>query len=320
MNTSVGYIRPPLGLEDGIPVFSADLYWGKAPAKVLEQALKMIDSSGWKAFDAEYKGRFDFTYDETRADWRFPIEIDKDSVVLDVGAGMGRSTIPLARVAGRVVAFDASSLRMRYLKRRLAKENITNVELCVADIFDLPFADGTFDVISMNGILEWVGKTDRFTNAVDAQNACLAICHRLLRKGGVLYVGIENRFALAYVKAADHGGLHLTSYMPRWMARPYVRFRQGQDYRTYTHTKSGYERLFERAGFQDIRFYLPFPGYNMPRIVWPYEDLNIFSYVIRVMMPANSPLRKLFQLLARFPLFLRTYRHFFYSYNIIAYK
>ncbi len=316
----IPYTRTPLGNTDSVPVFSPDFYWGKAPAPVLEEAIKVIDDKGWNAFDEKYRGKFDFTNDETRADWRFPISIDKNSVVLDIGAGMGRSTVPLARVAGTVVAFDQSTLRMRYLARRLKKEGLENVQIFVGDIFSLPIADGTFDVIAMNGILEWVGLSKKFTSADEAQKECLRICARLLKKDGTLYVGIENRIAAAYLKAADHGGLMYTSFMPRFIARKYTELRQGRDYRTYTYSKEGYDKLFRSSGYTDINFLMSYPGYNLPRIVWPYDNLNMFRYVLQSLMPANTFARRIFKWLAGWTPVLVVYRRFFYSFNIIAKK
>ena len=188
----------------------------------------------------------------------------------------------------------------------------------VGDIFSLPIAEGTFDVIAMNGILEWVGLSQQFPDAASAQCACLNICRKLLKKNGTLYVGIENRIAAAYIKTADHGGLMYTSFMPRFLSRPYTRLRQGHDYRTFTYTKEGYEKLFHECGYSDVTVYLPYPGYNLPRIVWPYDNLHMFRHVIRTLMPANSLIRRVFKWSVGWTPILMLYRRFFYSFNIIA--
>ena len=197
--------------KEGIPLFAEDCYWGKSPKEELEKALMVLEEKGWEEFKALYQSKFDFTFEEGRADWRFPIPISKDSVVLDIGAGMGRSSIPLARVAGKVISVDHSYLRMKFLKKRAEKENLKNIEVYVGDIFDLPFKKESFDLIVMNGLLEWVGVTDRYSHPKDAQIASLKVCKSLLKKGGHLYIGIENRFAASYLKGTDHSGLRFTS-------------------------------------------------------------------------------------------------------------
>ena len=316
------YISEPIEVREGIPLFCKDRYWGKSPESVLKEGLEVIDQQGWSAFDQKFCKLLDFTNDESRADWRFNIPVTKDFIVLDTGAGMGRITIPLARIVKRVVAFDYSLARMKFLEKRLAKENLNNVELCVADIFKLPFPDNSFDLIVMNGVLEWVSKTDLFKNPRQAQIASLEICKKLLKPGGYLYIGIENRWALSYLRGFDHSGLRYTSYMPRWLATIYCQLRGRGKYDTLTYSKGGYIKLIQQADFKssNIEFHLPYPGYNVPRITVPHNELNILKYLIINMMPAKGFKKKIVKVLARFNIFLKLYRLLFFSFNIIIKK
>jgi len=306
--------------KEGIPLFAEDCYWGKSPKEELEKALMVLEEKGWEEFKALYQSKFDFTFEEGRADWRFPIPISKDSVVLDIGAGMGRSSIPLARVAGKVVSVDHSYLRMKFLKKRAEKENLKNIEVYVGDIFDLPFKKESFDLIVMNGLLEWVGVTDRYSHPKDAQIASLKVCKSLLKKGGHLYIGIENRFAASYLKGTDHSGLRFTSYMPRFIANWYTLFRKGKRYDTYTYNVGGYQKLLHEAGFGDADFRLVYPGYNNPRITIPYNNLNMLAYVIHGLMPENTWRRKIVKSFIVIRPLLWLYRKLFFSFNIIVKK
>jgi len=306
--------------KEGIPLFTEDRYWGKSPKEELEKALEVLEEKGWGEFNARYQGKFDFTFDENRADWRFNTTVSKDSIILDLGAGMGRSSIPLARVAGKVVSVDHSFLRMKFLKKRAEKEGLKNIEVYVGDVFDLPFKKESFDLIVMNGLLEWVGVTDKYSHPREAQVASLKICRDLLKKGGSLYIGIENRFALSYLKAIDHSGLRFTSYMPRFMASWYTLLRKGERYKTYTYNVGGYEKLLSEAGFDEADFYLVYPGYNCPRITIPYNNLNVLAYVIRGLMPKNTWRRRMVKRLAGIWPLLWLYRKLFFSFNIIVKK
>lgn len=307
-------------MKDGIPIYSPDRYWGKVPAAELSAAIELIDNNGWDEFGRHYKNKFDFTFDEDSADWRFNAPLDNKSVVLDIGAGMGRSAIPLARVARKVVAFDQSVLRMRFLKRLAEKNGLRNMEMFVGDIFDLPLRPSSFDLIAMNGILEWVGKADKFSNPRAAQIACLRICRDLLKPGGCLYVGIENRFAFSYLRGLDHSGLRYTSYLPRKFANFYTKMRVGKKYDTYTYTKKGYEKLFREAGFESMNFYLVYPGYNKPKISIPYNNLSILRFVVQSLMPSTGWRRRLVRIIANFYPFLSVYRKLFFSFNIMIKK
>lgn len=316
MENSVNYIR----IVDGIPFFSEDRYWGKAPQKELEKALLILEHEGWNEFVRHFPDRFDYTFEENRADWRFPIPLSKQSVILDIGAGMGRNSIPLARVSKKVVSVDQSFLRMKFLKKLAEKEGLENIEVYVGDLFDLLFPEESFDLIVMNGVLEWVGATDRYQNPREAQRAALQWCRKLLKKGGHLYVGIENRAAFAYLYARDHSGLRFTNYLPRFVADWYCRLRQGKRYDTYTYTVGSYQRLFAEAGFTKNDTYLVYPGYNCPRITIPYDNLDVLAYVIRRLIPENSWRRRLARRLAEIKPLLRLYRLGFFSFNFIIPK
>lgn len=310
----------PKETKDGVPIFSEDKYWGRGSSQELEEALEYLDKNGWEKFKLIYNSKFDFTFEENRADWRFNVPISKDFVVLDAGAGMGRTSIPLARIVKKVIAFDSSFLRVKFLKKRAEKENLLNIDVLVANFFDLPFKKESFDLIVMNGVLEWVSSNKKFKNPRNAQVECLKICKRLLKPGGYLYVGIENRFAFAYMRGLDHNGLRFTSYMPRIIANLYSRLRNRGKYNTYTHSKAEYDKLLEDSGFEKKRFYLVYPSYNLPRIIIPYEDLNILKYVMRKMLVACNFKRKLAQKMALSNTLLKFYRWGFFSFNIIARK
>lgn len=316
MNSDKNYKK----IVEGIPFFSEDRYWGKSSKEELEQALRVIERDGWDEFTARYQNTFDVTFEENRADWRFVIPMSKDFRVLDAGAGMGRISIPLARVVRNVIAVDQSFLRMKFLKMRAEREGLKNVEVSVGSIFDVPLQKESFDLIVMNGLLEWVGATDRYRDPREAQIASLRICMNALKKGGYLYIGIENRLALSYLQGADHSGLLFTSYMPRFLASAYTTLRKRKRYDTYTYTKSGYEKLLGESGFDDVTFYLPYPGYNVPRLMIPHDNVNALSYAVRSLMPSRGVKRGAVRLLARWPSALRLYRYFFFSFGIVARK
>ncbi|MBI5138655.1 MAG: class I SAM-dependent methyltransferase [Candidatus Vogelbacteria bacterium] len=314
--------RHPIKTVEDIPFFSEDRYWGKAPKEELEKAVSLIVDKGWDEFQVVFKDKFDATFEENRADWRFVIPVSKDFTVLDAGAGMGRISIPLARVVKKVVALDQSFLRMKFLKLRAGKEGLTNIEVNVGDIFDRPFPNESFDLIVMNGLLEWVGATNRFKNPREAQIVSLRIAKDLLKKGGYLYIGIENRIAAANLKAIDHSGLRFTSYMPRFIADIYMKILKGRRYDTYTYSRKGYIKLIKESGFDlsNIEFYLPFPGYNLPRLMIPHNNLYALRFAIESIKPPYGLKGRAIRILVTIPLVLRLYRYLFFSFGIVIKK
>ena len=93
--------------------------------------------------------------------------------VLDVGAGTGISTEELARSGAFVVGADLSTGMLR-AGRRVRPE----VPLLAGDALRLPFADGTFDAVTISFALR---------NVVDTEAALVELA-RVTRPGGRLVV------------------------------------------------------------------------------------------------------------------------------------
>jgi SAM-dependent methyltransferase len=84
--------------------------------------------------------------------------------VLDVGPGNGRYTMASARwvgPAGQVVAIDIEPKMIERVRSRAAAEGVANVEARVADVYDLPFDDGTFDAVYMIAVIGEIPNPDR---------------------------------------------------------------------------------------------------------------------------------------------------------------
>jgi SAM-dependent methyltransferase len=98
--------------------------------------------------------------------------------VLEVAAGTGLLTAALAPVAGHVVATDYAEAMVAVLRRRLAESGVTNVVCEQADLYDLPYKSGTFDVVVAANAMHLVP---------DVAGAVAAL-RRVLRPGGKLVV------------------------------------------------------------------------------------------------------------------------------------
>ena len=60
--------------------------------------------------------------------------IENEDVVLEIGAGLGALTIPIARQVAKVIAIEKDRNLVKLLKTELAVNNITNVDLRADDI------------------------------------------------------------------------------------------------------------------------------------------------------------------------------------------
>jgi ubiquinone/menaquinone biosynthesis C-methylase UbiE len=79
--------------------------------------------------------------------------VRQDSQVLDVACGTGETACWLAETFGcRVVGIDATELQIRRAQEKKAQRGLP-VAFVQADAHQLPFADGTFDVVIAEAIL-----------------------------------------------------------------------------------------------------------------------------------------------------------------------
>jgi len=97
----------------------------------------------------------------------------RDEDILDVAAGTGTSSLPLAMAGARVTAADPSPGMLAVGRRRYPQ-----LDFIAADALDLPFADATFDAVTIVFGLRNIG---------DPQRALREMA-RVCRPGGRLVV------------------------------------------------------------------------------------------------------------------------------------
>lgn len=147
--------------------------------------------------------------------------------VLDVGASAGIIAGELGRVFGEVVGIDIDEEGIRRGRQFLTGPN---QELRVGDAMNMPFEDESFDVAVLNHVYEHVPDAARLFEEVS----------RVLRPGGVVYVGAPNRLA----PVEPHHKLPGLSWLPPRAADLYLRLaRKGDRYYERPRTFGGLKRL-----------------------------------------------------------------------------
>jgi SAM-dependent methyltransferase len=115
--------------------------------------------------------------------------------LLDIGCSAGYHVRHLARKAKRVVAIDVDQVALEVARRRVKSSRVTFMHY---DGKSLPFADASFDAVSMLDVLEHVR---------DRQTLVSEIV-RVLRPGGTWTVTVPYRGAFGWLSpenmAADH--------------------------------------------------------------------------------------------------------------------
>lgn len=216
----------------------------------------------------------------SRANWIGLLPIQPDWTALDIGAGWGGNAFPLSQQLKHVVALEAGLERAEFMEIRREQMGRDNLQVIAASIHEMPLPSNTFDLVVLNGILEWVALSAQ-GDPGHIQKDILRRVYDLLAPGGWLYLGIENRFSFeAFLGQQDDSGMPFASLMPRRLADAYIRRASPRhnrtheamtSYRTYTYSYWGYKRLLERSGFKEFRAWGAY-SYNRPRLLYNLED------------------------------------------------
>ena len=150
--------------------------------------------------------------------------IGPDSLVLDVGCGVGMTAAYLAKTIGcRVTGIDLREAMIARCNERAEREGVTDrVSFRVADAGALPFDDDAFDVVMCESVLA----------LVEDQRRVLVEMRRALEPGG-----------------------HLGVTEAAWMKPPseeLVSQLKGTFGHMEPHSPAGWRELIEDAGYEDV--------------------------------------------------------------------
>lgn len=296
-------------IANGVPVFTerADFYWGELPR---ERMRALIESPGdieanvrnlIASLEAGLRGYlWQYANDPTRAGWKLLTALPANGVALDYGCGWGSLTLSLADSMKQVVAVDLVPERVELTVRRAREAVFTGVTGCVTGgIPRLPFPDHTFDLVVINGVLEWL--PEAFTeNPRHIQIKFLQEVCRVLKSTGQVYIGIENRYGAFYFigRREEHTKLRFISLLPRMLAHLYHRLALGRPYRAYTYGMKSLKTLLNRAGMRTVKFYIPYPDYReFMRMVDPLDR----HWFMQSFKPRSRAGRVAFKIISLFP-------------------
>lgn len=258
-----------------------------------------------------------YILDEGRGFFHYLFELSSEAAVLDLGAGFGAVSCAIGRHS-RVVALDNHLLRLLFLAERCRQEKLSGVVPVHGDALNLPFESEQFDLITMIGLLEWAGTWGSEGEPERWQLRLLQEAYRVLRPGGHLVIGIENRYGARYLlgEPDDHTGIRHITYLPREEADLLSMAIRGTPYRIRTHSAGDYEEMLRAVGFRTVSFYAPLPDYRIWSVLIPLDDPGPLQYYLEHVEPGRSPVVDLQRSASR----LGVGQYFVDSYFIVGVK
>ncbi len=292
-------------IENNIPQFSENaIYWGEITKDEMIYVNKQLKKDKyWKSILKEVTEKnprdqfpepYSFATDLSRANWHFLLSLDKKSKVLDIGAGLGTVSEALSHYCKEVVSIEPVKERLYFCKKRFEQEGIKNITLINANALELPFPENSFDLIVMNGVLEWVASYSK-ENPKKVQEKVLKNILRILKPNGYLYIGIENRLCYKYFvgRYDPHVNLIFVTLMPRIIANLYSKIFTRRGHRTYIYSYRGYRKLLKKVGFKNIEIYNSLPDYNVPTYMIPMKNNKAYGYLANQLMISSGLTQKI---------------------------
>jgi ubiquinone/menaquinone biosynthesis C-methylase UbiE len=298
------------GYIDFIP--DVDFYAGEVPQIEMRKLISNIDRIGYDeslvSFFAKFPYLRQYVTDTKRADWVFHCLGRNTNMCLDIGSGLGNNSERMSHLFDKVFSVEAVVERIEFQKRRFKNAKLNNISIIRNNAYKLPFKNNTFDLVICNGVLEWIGMMNTAFTPYEAQLSFLEEMKRVLRSGGYIYIGIENRIGLQFfLGAKDHSGLRFTSLLPRYLANFVVKRlgnsggiygdktlnrREERGYFTYTYSLKGYRSLFQKAGLETKSFWA-FPSYNGPYYTGRVDDKLSMKGLISLIKNTHPNFRKM---------------------------
>lgn len=201
----------------------------------------------------------------------------KGKRILDYGCGLGTLGMTAAYQGAAVDFVDSCIPRLQFARARAREKSFEEATFHACRSWkSLPFPEESFDFILLNGILEWIPLTEGadFHTALDTQLQFLTRMSALLKKSGLIFLAMENRFALRYYLGypEDHTEIPYLSIMPRLDANRLHRQTKGSDFVTWTWSYQDYHNHLPRTGLMLDKLYGLFPDYRFPRSITSLED------------------------------------------------
>lgn len=177
----------------------------------------------------------------------------KDATVLELGCGCGAITRFLGESTKKTIAVEGSLKRASITAERC--RDLNNVTVIADYIQNLPDEMGTFDVVTLIGVLEY---SRIFGTGECPELELLKKAKSFLKPDGILILAIENKLGLKYFAGVpeDHKNIPWYGIMDLYSHDSVVTF-----------SRKTLLKLLDEAGFKSSDQFVPIPDYKHPKAI-----------------------------------------------------
>jgi SAM-dependent methyltransferase len=246
----------------------------------------------------------DLTFSLKRAAGVGILDFQESDIVVDVGCNWGALSELIARTGCKVLCIDQTKESLLFLKKRLDESGLDNVDLVCTDLRGVSFKDYSVDKFIVNGVLEWIPETinvafkkdsikeNRSNNVLrkilnyyrdnqsplEIQQRFLKKLHKALKKEGLLYLAIENRFDVSFFLGFrdPHTSLRFVNILPRFLQIPYSFLLLGRPFLTWIYSERELKKLLYSSGFSNVSIMYAYPDYRFPDLILSDKGLKDF--------------------------------------------
>lgn len=182
------------------------------------------------------------------------------SKLLEIGSGCGAVTGAAAASAASVTCVDLSMKRSTI--NGVRHQDRENIKICVGNFQDIEKGlEQDFDYATLIGVFEY-GRG--YMEGEKPYHKFLTTVMNHLRPGGKLLIAIENKLGLKYWAGCreDHTGTFFEGLEG---------YHHTEGVRTFSRPEL--IRILEECGYEDYRFYYPYPDYKFPTVIYSDEYL-----------------------------------------------
>jgi ubiquinone/menaquinone biosynthesis C-methylase UbiE len=139
------------------------------------------------------------------ADFMYKISPPAGARIVDVGSGIGNNIETLQKYTNELVAVDISEKALSIMRRRFGA-SACRVKAVVADAQNLPFPDGSFDVVVCTEVIEHCRDVD----------GAIGECLRILKPGGYIIFSSPNYLNIAGIEKITYEKMHPGTSWDAW--------------------------------------------------------------------------------------------------------